>query len=464
MLLAATAALAVTAPVLRPATPAPAVSARYVRLRLDVTTMGIAGRGEILVDRATGAFVRRFDAGPVSERDGWDGTQVWHVDATGMPRIEGNADERALVLTWARLFAPAAPAPSPPPSRAPEVGFDRAHDEPNAVTMHDGPWTERVTFGAYVTEDGFVVPSSIGDVSQNGTWTARVVALETPRSVPPAAFAPPPAPDDATLHGVTTVPIAGDGSYPIVPVTVDGVPMRFLIDTGGQNAITTQAARRAHLDVVGSGTVSGVGSALAPTAFATVRDVRVGDAEMRAQPFYVLDLGNGPIDGIIGYELLARFSARIDLQHARVELARDTRALTPGGVAVRMTLDDRQPQVDGALDGIPGPMTIDTGSAGSVDVESPFVAAHDLRAALRGAVSASASGVGGAVHGWVARAHELRLGAVVVPAPAVFLSDERAGGYADPTIVANVGNQVLRKFAVVLDYRDATIRFETPAP
>ncbi len=462
MLPAATAPPAVTAPVVRPAVPSAAAGARYVRLRLDVTTMGISGHGEILIDRTTGAFLRRFDAGPVSDRDGWDGTDVWHADATGMPRIEGNADERAVILTWARLFAAAAPPPVPPPSRPPDVTVDRARDETTAVTMHVGPWTERVTFAAYRVESGVLAPTTVSDVSVNGAWTAHVVGIETPRSVPATAFAPPPAPDDATLHGVSTIPIVGDGTYPIVSVAIDGTPMRFLIDTGGQNAISTQAARRAHLDVVGSGTVSGVGTALATTAFATVRAVRVGDAEMRDQPFYVLDLGNAPIDGIVGYELLARFAARIDLQHARVQLAREARALTAGGVAVRMTLDDRQPQVEGALDGIPGTMTIDTGSAGSVDVESPFVAAHDLRARLHGEVQASASGVGGAAHGFVARAHELRLGAVVVPSPAVFLADDRAGGYADPTIAANVGNQVLRHFAVLFDYRDGTIRFEAP--
>ena len=461
-LVALAAALDATPVVLRPRS-AEAHAARYVRLRLDVTSMGIAGRGEIVVDRTTGAFVRRFDAGPASERDGWDGTTVWHADATAMPRVEGNPDERAAVVTWARLFAPVAGASPPPASRAPDVTTDRAHDE-TVVVLHVGAWTERVTFAGSRAEDNFAAPATITDTSENGVWTARVTGVETPRTVPAATFEPPAPPDDATLHGVTTIPIGGDGAYPIVEVALDGgPPMRFVLDTGGQNAITVQAARRAHLQPVGTATVSGVGAALAPAAFTTVRTMRIGTAELRDQPFFVLDLGDAPIDGIIGYEVLARFAARIDLVHLRVQLARDARDLEPGGVAVRMSLDDRQPQVDGALDGIPGTMTIDTGSAGSVDVESPFVAAHDLRARMHAVAGGTASGVGGAVHGAVARAKELRLGSVVVPSPLVFLTDERAGGYADPTIAANIGNQVLRRFALVLDYRNATIRFEPAA-
>ena len=82
-------------PVIRPARSS---SARYVRLSLDVTAYGVPGHGEIVVDRATGAFVRRFDAGPVSEREGWDGVHAWRADATGMARVEGNVDERGAIV------------------------------------------------------------------------------------------------------------------------------------------------------------------------------------------------------------------------------------------------------------------------------------------------------------------------------------------------------------------------------
>ena len=206
---------------------------------------------------------------------------------------------------------------------------------------------------------------AIADTSENGTWTARVVAVDVLHGVAPADFAPPPPPDDASLRGVATVPIVPGTGYALVAVSLDGgPPMRFVIDTGGQNAISVQAARRAGLTVVGAGKVGGVGASLADVAFASVRSVRIGGAEMRDQPFVVLDLGDGPVDGIIGYELLARFAARIDFAHGRVELARDVRELNPSGTAVRMVFDDRQPQVDGALDGIPGAITIDTGSVG----------------------------------------------------------------------------------------------------
>jgi Aspartyl protease len=458
------AAVATGAPaVIRAAGSDAARAARYVRLRLDVTAYGIPGRGEILVDRANGHFVRRFDAGPVSEREGWDGARAWRADATGMPRIEGNADERAAIVDWSRLLAPQdASAYREHPSRPPEVAADGEGDV-TSIVRHIGHASERTTFAEYHPASGFVVPSTIVDTSENGVWTARVTGVETPRSERDASFAPPPEPRDATLRGVDVVTMLGRSDIPVIPVSVNGGPaLRFLLDTGGQNVITPDAARRAGLDAVGEGSVGGAGAGLAKIRYATARSERVGKAELRDQPFLVLDLGaTAPIDGIVGYELLARFAARIDFQHARVELAPDARALAPSGVAVPMVLNERQPQVEGVLDGIPGPMTIDTGSASSVDVNTPFVTAHDLRARYHAEAGGyPIAGVGGPVHAYFARAKELKLGDLAIPDVNLLLTDARAGAEADTVIAANIGNQVLRRFTVVLDYHRATIHFE----
>jgi Aspartyl protease len=461
------AAVATGAPaVIHAAGPDAARAARYVRLRLDVTAYGIPGRGEIVVDRANGHFVRRFDAGPVSEREGWDGVRAWRADATGMPRVEGNSDERASIVDWSRLLAPQdASAYHEHPSRPPEIAAD-GDGGVTSIVRHIGHAAEHTTFSDYRAASGFVVPFTIADTSENGMWTARVTGVETPRSERDAAFAPPPEPRDWALRGTDAVAMLGRSDIPIVPVSVNGGPaLRFLLDTGGQNVITPDAARRAGIEAVGEGSVGGAGAGLAKIRYATVRSERVGKAELRDQPFLVLDLGaNAPIDGIVGYELLARFAARIDFQRARVEFAPDARTLAPAGVAVPMVLDERQPQVEGALDGIPGPMTIDTGSSSSVDVNTPFVTAHDLRARYHAEAGGyPISGVGGPVHAYFARAKELKLGDLAIPDVNLLLTDARGGAEADTVIAANVGNQVLRRFSLVLDYRRSTIYFE-PLP
>lgn|GEM_PF-1534363 len=439
---------------------------RYVRLRLDVTAYGVPGHGEILVDRTLGRFVRRFDAGPVSEREGWDGTHAWRADATGMPRIEGNVDERGEIRAWARMLAPAAhDAPCECGSRAPDVMADTASGHVTAVALQVSGDTQRVSFGGYRRAGSLVVPFAIENASENGTWTARVRDVETPRTIVSNAFASPPEPHDATLNGIASVPIAHGPISPLVEVSVNGEPpLRFLFDTGGQNAISPSAAQRLGLNVIGSGTVAGGGPGLVNVRYTSARSVRIGTAELRDQPFVVLDFGsNVPFDGIIGYELLARFAARLDFANETLQLAADPRAFPGTGITVPMTLEDRQPQVDGALDGIPGAVTIDTGSESWADVYGPFVRAHDLIAHYHAfPIGSPMRGVGGAVRASLGRAEELRLGELRIRNVVVLLTDATAGAEANPTVAVNVGDRVLRKYTLVFDYRGGTIRFDPP--
>ncbi len=439
---------------------------RYVRLELDVTVYGVPGHGEIVVDRTLGRFVRRFDAGPVSEREGWDGVRAWRADATGMPRVEGNADERGAIRAWSRLLAPApSDAPCECGSRPPDVKTDAADGRVSGVAMHVGERTERASFGDYRSAGALVVPFAFDNVSENGKWAARVRDVETPAAVAPAAFAPPPEPHDATLHGVATVPFVAGQQLPVIEVSVDNGPaLHFLLDTGGQNVITPRAAKRTGLNVVGAGMVGGAGAGLAVIRYASARSVRIGSAELRDQPFLVLDLGAGTgLDGIVGYELLARFAARIDFAQGALELASGVRELGGAGISVPMTFDERQPQVDGALDGIPAVVTIDTGSVSGADVNAPFVREHDLIARYHAAPATDALyGVGGVVRASAARAAELRLGSLRIRDVPLQLTTATAGAESNPTVAVNLGDEVLRRYTLVLDYRGGTIRFEPP--
>ncbi|HEX3467223.1 MAG TPA: pepsin/retropepsin-like aspartic protease family protein [Candidatus Elarobacter sp.] len=464
--LALTASLA-GMPVIRPGGNAGA-TARYVRLSFDVDAYGVPGHGEIVVDRATGDFVRRFDAGPVSEREGWDGTHAWRADATGMARIEGNVDERGAIIVWSRLLAP---VKDDEPctvcgSRPPDVTVATPSGFATAVVRHVGEQTERTTLADYRRDGNFVVPHTITDTSENGTWELHVRTVETPAAVAASTFAPPPPPHDATIDGVATGPLLGPTVIPTLNVSVNGgAPLRFALDTGGQNVISPDAARKLGMEIVGNGTVGGAGAGLAKIQYAWARTVAVGSAQMRDQPFLVLDLGKGiPFDGIVGYELLARFAVRLDFAHERYAIAADAHALgDQPGTDVPMVFDDRQPQVDGVLDGIPGAVTIDTGSASALDVNAPFAIAHDLRTKYHAVDAGSPiAGVGGPVHAYLAKAEELELGAVRFTGVPLLLTDATAGAEANPTVAANVGDQVLRRYNLLLDYRRDIVRFESP--
>ena len=453
--------LAAVLPVVAPAAPG-ARGPRYVRLRLAVVAYGVAGTGEIVLDRATGRFVRRFDTGPTSQREGWDGTHAWRADATGMARIEGNVDQRDAIRAWSFAFARAPGRIAL--ARPLDVVVDPASGLVTRIVRYAGSDVDTTTLADQRTIDGLVLPFALTDTSDDGVWQATVRAVETPTRIAPAAFAPPAPPHDFSLPARTRVALEPNAGYPIVLVRVDdGPPMRFLLDTGGQNVVTADAARRAGLQVVGTGTVGGAGPGLAAIRYAHARRVRIGAVTLRDQPFDVVDLGGlFPFDGVVGYELLARCAARLDLAHHAVEFVPRAGEFGAAGTTVPFVLDDRQPQVAGALDGMPAALTVDTGDSGSAEINAWYVRARGLRERYHAVLVRGAyGGVGGMVDAYVARARELRIGTVAVrDVPLLLTAAARSGTEADPSVAGNVGDLVWRRFVVVFDYRAGLLRLQ----
>ena len=420
-----------------------AAVARFLVMHVDVDAYGVRGTGTIIVDRASGHFVRRFDAGPASEQEGWDGTHAWRADATGTARVQGNSGERGEIVAWASALVRSIGSSA---HRARLAGAD------DHVV---------VTFGAYRHVGALSIPARIVSTSdQNGVWTTHLRSADVPAQLASAVFEPPKAPKpDFYLDHVTRLPVSMEIGSPVLDVSVNGKRLRFLLDTGGQNVITTQAARVAALRVVGRGIVGGGGGGTAPITYAFADSIRVGAATMRHQPFIVLPASSlPPVDGIVGYELLARFAARLDMAHQTLELAPRARAFGSAVAPTRFAFIDRQPQVDGAIDATRGAFSIDTGSSLTAQVPTPVVRAHQLVARLHATVATYASDVGGRYPIYLVRAGTMRLGSAAFSSPLLDLL-MRSSGSENSTIVANVGDGILRRWILVFDYAHQTIDF-----
>lgn len=464
---------------------------RFVVLRLRVNAYGINGTGTIAIDRSTGAFVRRLDVGPISEQEGSDGRHAWRADATGFPRIEGNRDRIGAIRVWSHVLSGAGPTPQTVaasagnPSalhvrwadvaRGAEAKLDSKTGLLTSLVRCEAGEEAETWFADYRTVNGLVIPFELRDTSDGGTWIATVRSAEFPQALPRATFAPPAPPHDVLAVESTTLPMLGTLAQPVIAVQLNnGPPLRMILDTGGQNVITPSAAQRLGLHVVGGGKAAGVGSSLASTRFAWVARMTVGNVVLRQQPFIVLDLGStigAAADGIVGYELLARLGARVDFARRSVTFVRDAYDLAPkpGRVAVPFVFSDRQPQVSGGIDAIPGSMTIDTGADDAIIVTSPAVRSYHLVNYFHATVCGPLEGgVGGAENVCLAHAKAVRLGRAFVRDPGVELATHsRSGATADPSTIANIGDDVLGRFTVDFDYARQQITLSpngTPLP
>lgn len=432
---------------------------RYVRMSLTLHAYGLDGRGTILVDRSTGRFVRTFSAGPASEQEGFDGERAWRADASGMARLEDDADERDAILRWAALLAGAKPA-------GPHPDAERAAGSNLVVkaVIRDGDDRTTISFADYRSFGNLVVPFEIASTStMNGSWQATVRRVETPDAIAARAFAPPPPPLDWTLPQPTNVPLEMTAARPVIAVRIDGHPMHFILDTGGQNLLTPAAARRAGLSIVGDARVGGIGPGSTRLRYTTVRRLTVGAAVLRDQSFLVVDLSPlVSIDGLVGYEVLARLAARVDLRGGSLTLAPDMRALRPPGPGFHMVLDDRQPEVAGSLADLRGTFTIDTGQNTTLDIEPWFVQLHGLRARFPAMRSATVAGVGGTLPAVTTTVAFVRLGTARYERVPVTLISTPASAAPAISVAGNAGNDLLSRSTMFFDYAHARMWLADP--
>ena len=253
--------------------------------------------------------------------------------------------------------------------------------------------------------------------------------------------------------------------------TVDGKPVRLLVDTGGVNLLTPAAARRLGLAAEGQLRARGVGEQTVDLALAKGKQLTVGEVALRDPVFYVIDLGSLPdveghdADGLVGFELFHRLGVRIDYPAQVLTLSSpDTFRAPAGAIAVPFQLRERIPIVDGTIDGIAARFTVDTGSRASLTAHAPFVRQHGLVERYQPRFETVGGwGVGGPVRTSPVRFTAVTVGGATVRAVAGDLFRGEAGAFADPDAAANLGGGVLRRFVVSFDYRASTMYLE-PGP
>lgn len=465
---------------------------------------GIDGTFESIADVRTGHYVDRYVLGPTRGAAGFDGRTAWTQDASGQPLAQGSddarlgaADEayRRAVAYWYPERWPAEIASlgpraesgrafdvlriTPRGGRPFEVWIDRASGLFDRVVETAAYQTRTTFFSDYRDVDGVKVPfarrSTTGEARYDQVSTVESVTHGRPVAADAFAMPPPPPPDFALAGGVASVSMPFEllNNHIYLDVKLDGKgPYRLLCDTGANNIVTPELARKLGLEPQGA--LEGIGAGEKPEDFGLVKmtTIEAGGATLRDQVFSVFDLSGFsavegvPVDGVLGYELFKRFVVRVDYPRRTLTLTLPAAfSYHGGGVVVPFKLNDYTPEVAGELDGIAGAFDIDTGSRNGLDVLGAFADSHGLRQRYAPRVEGVAGwGVGGPSRAQIARAGSLRLGALTISRPPVQLTLQSKGALADKYVAGNVGAALLRLFAVTFDYTRQQLIFERPAP
>ncbi len=272
---------------------------------------------------------------------------------------------------------------------------------------------------------------------------------------------------------VSEVPIEVEDRWLVVPVEGHGQAFRFIMDTGATTgAVSKSVARRLGLEPVAAAKLSGA-SGQARAHVVSTRVLRLGAARAGEREKYVLDdevLADGDerrFDGIVGSDLLKYYDVLIDAPAGVLRVyRRGTTDSNSGGVVgpsqavpfervrrgiIRLEVEVNGSVVDAVLDSGSPALILNAAAAEAANLQ---VSEHPVSEQVRGLGSEKVST-------FEARIDSIRVGPTVLRSLPGEVADlpifGRLGLDDRPAML--LGSPVLLRCAVLISWRDRTLRF-----
>ena len=344
-------------------------------------------------------------------------------------------------------------------------------DDANQVTV--------TTYGDYRTAGATVYPflttSNQGDAAY--AQTSVVLRLRLLPRLRAADLRRPESRNAGSLAGraSTRVPLAFDlpqGGHIILTGRVDGSrPLHFIFDTGGSNSLTPETAHELGLRGAGNVPVGDAGGTQVSSQVATIRRLAIGGATLRNQTFAIVALPKSiadvspayRIDGLVGSEVLDAFVVSIDYVHHVMKLY-DPASFHYRGIGTPVPfVSDGQPLIAAALNGHRGLFLVDTGNPSASEVPGRFLRAHGMTSAIAHGIPMMTGALKSLFPTTLVRIRSLRIGTTTLHGIPFAVSETASGPLAARSYGGLLGEQVLSRFTVTLDYARSIIYFEPNA-
>jgi hypothetical protein len=241
-----------------------------------------------------------------------------------------------------------------------------------------------------------------------------------------------------------------------VPVSVNGAaPLTFLVDTGAEySIISTAVADRLGISRNRQGARDFADGVSLSFGGITLRDQRV-----MVMPFDGYRKQGREIEGLIGYDFFARYVVEIDFER-KTMTAWEPAAFQHQERAVRVPLEfvRRLPVVPAAID-FPGHLNLrarlllDTGASQTVMLRHPFAVSNKLFGlAAPGETHTASSLASGELRLVRLPANHLSFASLTFDQPFIRAHREPVGSGAYTETDGVLGNELLRRFRVAIDY------------
>lgn len=459
------------------------------------TSSGLQGRWRKATDLVRGRTHTATDFGVFRTAEVWDGKTYWRQDQSGgvHPLNSSFALANHLTEAWLASFEYLSPKAggaklerlenevldgknftiiraTPEAGQTVDLWFDSGTHRLSRTIQIMPTYTKTVLYDDYRNIDGVMVAAAL--TIDDGVEADRDVFHVEHVSRAPADHEfdrPQPTADFSIAGGKTQVPIEFDGDV-IVEAKLNGQgPFAFILDTGGHDILTPEAAKVLGLKPFGAGASGGSGEGTVPIQYAQVEKMDIGGMTLRNQPFTVIALpvdtiergARPPLAGILGLELFERFAVRLDYGKKLLSFQPLSGYQHLGaGKAIPIFFTDDQPLFEGRIAGVPGAIALDTGNSGTLIVQGAWADANGLEPKMTSGFPSLGYGMGGASPSWSSRVDCEIAGAHFQRVIARYAKDKK-GTFSSRTEAGNMGNELFANFTLDFDYGRSQVWFET---
>ncbi len=446
-----------------------------------------------VTDLRNGYSKVRLVVGPATMEQGYDGTQWSYTNGAlsivSLPSFVGDAvtaaylssnaylrpGQRGTITSGRRETVDGKPTyvlhVQPAGGNPADVYFDAATYRLVRTVAQTAQGSDTTTNSDFQTVQGVTIAMWSVENDPSGTTTVTTTThVQFSVALPPGALARPPYVSRGRISGRVSVPFRSDAvgrtGHIVVPVTLDGKAATLVFDSGGANFLVPAAAARLGLKTSGAIATGGAGTAEQMSGFAAVKLVNFGGARLMQQTFLVTPLGYPLLhprlgvapEGLIGYEYLANFRVIVRYADRRMDVEPFDAASPAGGVTLPFVSDSRHAYVKATIDGVDGYYLLDTGNAGGLVLNAPFVAENDLFP-NGGVTYQSPGGVGGGFAVIATAAKSFSLAGVTWSDVPLTIPQVTSGFFATRGVAGNLGAGILSRFTLVFDFRAQTVTF-----
>ena len=267
-----------------------------------------------------------------------------------------------------------------------------------------------------------------------------------------------------------------DGNLVLVPTHVnESSPLTFILDTGASSVVLdNRRAAELGLDTVASDDAQTGGGAVKAGEAEDVT-IHVGRAELAGITVATIDLRplDGAlgmrIDGILGYEIFAKYVIEIDYAAQHVRLHDPSRYRDAGRNAVPMTLEERLPVIRVDLARAAGgtaeaKVELDTGLTAGLMLTRTFVESNRIVDPVQPRLRITTGALlPGKVSAEVVRLAAVRVGSFHLERIVANITPTSEEAGVSGNTVGLLGAELLRRFTVVIDYPHSRLLLEPNA-